>query len=54
MTSNVSSSRWTVRLGLGLAAGAALVCVDNFAFEGEVSPIVIVVLLLRRDGGGRR
>ena len=30
----------------GLAAGAAIVWVDNFAFGGEVSPIVIVVLLL--------
>ncbi len=35
-----------VRLGAGLAAGAAIAYVDNFAFEGEVSPIVIVAMLL--------
>ena len=35
-----------MRVGVGLAAGAAIVFVDNFAFGGEVSPIVIVVLLL--------
>ena len=35
-----------MRLGAGLTAGAAIVFVDNFAFGGEVSPIVIVVLLL--------
>lgn len=34
-----------VRLGIGLAAGAAITYVDNFAFEGEVSPIVIVAML---------
>jgi len=37
---------WLVRLGLGLAAGAIIVYIDNFAFEGEVSPIVIVAMLL--------
>ena len=46
MEAKVWWSRWPARLGLGLAAGAALVLVDNFAFEGEVSPIVIVALLL--------
>ena len=35
-----------MRLGAGLAAGAAIVYVDNFAFEGEVSPIIIVAMLL--------
>ena len=39
-------SRWPVRLGAGLAAGAAIATVDSFAFEGEVSPIVIVAMLL--------
>lgn len=34
------------RLGIGLVAGAAIVYVDNRAFEGEVSPIVIVAMLL--------
>ena len=33
-------------LGAGLVAGTAIVFVDNWAFEGEVSPIVIVALLL--------
>ena len=39
-------SNWPARLGVGLAAGAAIVYVDNWAFEGEVSPIIIVALLL--------
>jgi hypothetical protein len=39
-------SRWPVRLGAGLAAGAAIAGVDNFASQGEVSPIVIVSMLL--------
>jgi hypothetical protein len=46
MDSVVLSSTWPVRLGVGLAAGAAIGYVDNFAFEGEVSPIIIVALLL--------
>jgi len=33
-------------MATGLAAGAAITWVDNFAFEGEVSPIIIVVMLL--------
>jgi hypothetical protein len=35
-----------VPLGAGVVAGAAIVYVDNFAFAGEVSPIVIIALLL--------
>lgn len=35
-----------VRLAAGLMVGLVIAGVDNFAFEGEVSPIVIVVLLL--------
>jgi hypothetical protein len=35
-----------MRLGAGLVAGAVIVYVDNFAFEGEVSPIIIVAMLL--------
>lgn len=31
---------------VGLVAGAAIAAVDNFAFGGEVSPIVIVGMLL--------
>lgn len=41
---------WPARLGVGLAAGAAMACVDNFAFQGEVSPIIITVLLLAVTG----
>jgi hypothetical protein len=39
-------SKWPLHLGVGLIAGAAIVYVDNFAFAGEVSPIIIVALLL--------
>jgi len=39
-------SKLPMRLGVGLVAGAAIVYVDNFAFEGEVSPIIIVAMLL--------
>jgi hypothetical protein len=34
----------------GLLAGAAIAAVDNFAFGGEVSPIIIVALLLAATG----
>jgi hypothetical protein len=39
-------SKWPAQLGVGLVAGAAIVYVDNFAFQGEVSPFVIVAMLL--------
>lgn len=42
--------RWPVQAGVGLVAGAAIAAVDNFAFGGEVSPIVIVVMLLAATG----
>ncbi len=35
-----------MRLGAGIVAGVAIAAVDNFAFEGEASPIIIVALLL--------
>lgn len=35
-----------MRLVAGVIAGAAIASVDNFAFGGEVSPIVIVVMLI--------
>lgn len=35
-----------MRLAVGLFVGAMIVVVDNFAFEGEASPIVIVAMLL--------
>ena len=34
------------RLGFGIACGTAIALVDNLAHGGEVSPVVIVVLLL--------
>jgi len=46
MESVVFWSKRPVPLGVGLAAGAAIVYVDNYAFEGEVSPIIIVAMLL--------
>ncbi len=39
-------SKWPAQSCVGLAGGAVLVYVDCFAFEGEVSPIIIVALLL--------
>lgn len=33
-------------LGFGIFAGVLITAVDNFAFKGEVSPIVIVAMLL--------
>ena len=36
----------SIRVGIGLIAGAGIAAVDNFAFGGEVSPIVIVGMLL--------
>ena len=39
-------SKLSAQVGAGLAAGAAIVYVDNYAFEGEVSPIVVVAILL--------
>ena len=41
-----SRSKWPTQLGLGLVAGAGIAYVDNGAFGGEVSPIIIVVLLV--------
>jgi len=40
------SKGWPARFGAGFVAGAAIAAVDNLAVEGEVSPIVIVALLL--------
>lgn len=42
---NVTSSHYML-IGIGLGAGAVIAAVDNFAFQGEVSPIVIVALLI--------
>src|SRR5258708_21097474 len=37
--------RWARRIFVGYAVVLAIACVDNFAFNGEVSPIVIVAML---------
>jgi hypothetical protein len=37
-------------VSIGLAAGLAIVFLDNVAFGGEVSPIVVVVMLLLATG----
>lgn len=44
MVTNPPLRPWPI--GFGLLAGAAIAVVDNLLFEGEVSPIVIVGLLL--------
>ena len=44
-------SKWPVQTGVGLVAGAAIVYVDNWAFEGEVSPIIIIALLVLATAG---
>jgi hypothetical protein len=46
----VKPGTWPLRAGAGLAAGLAIMLVDNLAFGGEVSPIVVVVLLLLATG----
>jgi hypothetical protein len=39
------ASRLPLLSGVGLAFGVVIAAVDNVAFDGEVSPIVIVVML---------
>lgn len=36
----------SIRAGIGVMVGAGIAAVDNFAFGGEVNPIVIVAMLL--------
>jgi hypothetical protein len=43
-------TKWPMQVGIGFVAGAAIATVDNIAFEGEVSPIVIVAMLLAATG----
>lgn len=45
-----NNSHFLVRGAAGIAAGIVIAAVDNFAFEGEVSPIVIVLLLIAATG----
>jgi len=50
MSSSGSAGSATLRLGIGVAAGVAIAAVDNFTAQGEVSPIVVVALLLAATG----
>jgi len=47
----VSIARPT-RLGFGIVCGAAIAIVDNFASQGEVSPVVVVAMLLAATATG--
>ena len=40
------SAGLAIRIGIGLAGGGAIATVDNLASGGEVSPIVVVAMLL--------
>jgi hypothetical protein len=42
----MNRSSWLKRGTIGLGAGIAIASVDNLAFGGEVSPIVVVALLI--------
>ena len=46
MSSTSVTHRSLLLLGIGFVAGVAIVAVDSFAFGGEVSPIVIVAMLI--------
>jgi hypothetical protein len=43
---DVARTRWWVRVAIGFGAGVAIAYIDNFAFAGEITPMIIVVLLL--------
>ncbi len=46
MNSGNKTISWLAPGGIGIAVGFAISAVDNFAFDGEVSPVLIVALLL--------
>ena len=46
MSSTKAPTRWPLQVVVGFVAGLAIAAVDNFASAGEVSPIVIVGMLL--------
>lgn len=50
MRPSTARPKWPVCLAAGLAAGTAIAWVDNVAFEGEVSPITIVAMVLAVTG----
>jgi hypothetical protein len=50
MRINVNRVRDWGLLGVAAVAGCAISAVENFAFQGEISPIVIVALLLLASG----
>lgn len=39
-------TNWQLLFLFGLLCGAIIVYIDNLAFQGEVSPIIIVIMLL--------
>lgn len=39
------NNKWPVVIGVGLLVGLAIAAIDNLAFEGECSPIVMVGML---------
>jgi len=45
MNSTGIPMKWPLLVGIGFAAGVAIAVVENFAFDGEVSPILIVAIL---------
>ncbi len=42
----IAGAAWPARLLAGFAAGGVIAAVDNLAFEGEASPMIVVALLL--------
>jgi len=46
MNSKDSTPGWYTLIDIGGVIGLVIAAIDNFAFNGEVSPIVIVALLL--------
>ena len=59
MSARADAGHSLLALGIGVACGVGLALVDTVAFHGEVSPIVIVALLLTATFtagllGGRR
>jgi hypothetical protein len=46
MASKNFTGSQTMLAGIGLGAGLVIAAIDNFAFKGEVSPFVIVAMLI--------
>lgn len=41
---------WQRQIVIGIVAGVTISIIDNYAFKGEISPIVIVLMLLAASG----